>query len=220
MCSSSSTSRPRTRTGRASRWSADDPLHAVTRTAASQITAVQPGQAAAGAGAVSGAAGLGCVQPRRRVEILSRDAAHRASGFPRAREGLAARRRQAGRSQGRVRLRCQRQPAARRRHRQRFLARDRGRRLYRQAGLSRRRRARRRGRQVPARRGDHRPFPSAAPAHHPLARLGEGQDRCLRGSARRSEGPDDGGDLLGAQGAGQRAPAFSIAWCRRCRTRW
>ena len=117
--------------------------------------------------------------PRRRGENLSRDAAHRAPGFPRAREGLATRRRNAGRSQGRVRIRYQRQPAARRRHRQRFLARDRGRRLYRQAGLSRRRRARRRGRQVPARRGRHQPFPRAAPAHHSLARLGKGQARML-----------------------------------------
>ena len=75
-------------------------------------------------------------------------------------------------------------PAARRRDRQRFLARDRERLLHRQAGLSRRRRARRRGREIPPRRRDHRPLPAAAPAHHPLARLGERQDR--RRSRRRS----------------------------------
>ena len=71
-------------------------------------------------------------------------------------------------------------PAARRRHRQQLLAGDRGRLLYRQAGLSRRRRARRRGREIPPRGGDHRPLPAAAPAHHPLARIGHRQDRAVR----------------------------------------
>ena len=47
--------------------------------------------------------------PRRRGETLPGDAAHRAAGLPGAREGLAARGRHAGRSQGRVRLRLQRQ---------------------------------------------------------------------------------------------------------------
>ena len=116
----------------------------------------------------------------RRVEDLSGDAAHRPAGISRAREGVAARGRHAGRSQGRVRLRQQGPPAARRRHRQRFLARDRGRLLHRQAGLSRRRRARRRRREIPPRRRDHRPLPAAAPAHHPVARIGERQDRPVR----------------------------------------
>ena len=103
--------------------------------------------------------------------------------------------------QGRVRLRRQGQSAARRRDRQRLLAGAGERRLHRQAGLSRRRRARHGGGEIPAGGGDHRPFPAAAAAHHPVARLGERQDRGLHRGARRSEGHDDGGDLLHPQGA-------------------
>ena len=47
-------------------------------------------------------------------------------------------------------------------------------------------------------------FPAAAAAHHPVARLGERQDRGVRRGARRPEGHDDGGDLLHPQGAGGR----------------
>ena len=75
------------------------------------------------------------------------------------------------------------------------------RRLYRQAGLSRRRRARHGRREIPAGGRDHRPLPAAAAAHHPVARLGERQDRGVRRRARRAEGHDDGGDLLDPQGA-------------------
>ncbi len=70
--------------------------------------AVQSGQADAGAGAVSRPSGVGGLWPRRGVENLSRDAAHRTPRLPRAREGMAARRRHARRFQGRVRLRLQR----------------------------------------------------------------------------------------------------------------
>ena len=120
---------------------ADDPFMQLSDDAKAD-PAVQSGQAVAGAGAVPGAAGFGSVRPRRGVEDFSRDAAHRPSNVFGAGKGLAARRRNAGRSQGRVRFRFQRQSAARRRHRQRFLARGRERLLYRQAGLSRWRRAR------------------------------------------------------------------------------
>ncbi len=142
--------------------------------------AAQSGEAGGRTGAVPDPAGVRRPELERRVEDLPGDAADRTPGLSRAREGLAAPGRHAGRSQGRVRLRHQGAPAARRRDRQQLLAGDRGRLLYRQAGLSRRRRARRRGREIPPRGGDHRPLPAAAPAHHPLARIGQRQDRAVR----------------------------------------
>ena len=85
----------------------DDPLMQIRgRRRADQ--AVQSGQADSGAGAVPGAGRLGGVRARRGVEDLPRDAAHRAPRLPGAGEGLAARRRHAGRFQGRVRLRLRR----------------------------------------------------------------------------------------------------------------
>ena len=140
--------------------------------------------------------------PSRGIQVLPGDAADRAPGVPGAGAGLVARRRHAGRFQGRVRLRRQGQPAARRRDRQRLVAGAGERRLHRQAGLSRRRRARHGGGEIQAGGRDHRPFPAAAAAHHPVARLGERQDRGVLRGARRPEGPDDGRDLLHPQGAG------------------
>ena len=158
------------------RRSADD---LCARSCADQ--AVQSGKADPGTGAVPGAVGVGGVRARRGMEAVPRDAAARAPCVPGAREGVAARRRHAGRLQGRVRFRHQGPPAARGRDRQRLLAGDRERRLHRQAGLPRRRRARRRDREIPAGRRHHRPLPAAAPADHPVARIGEGQDRGVRG---------------------------------------
>ncbi len=60
------------------------------------------------------------VQPSRGIQVLPRDAADRAPGVPGAGARLVARRRHAGRFQGRVRLRRQGQSAARRRDRQRL----------------------------------------------------------------------------------------------------
>ncbi len=133
----------------------DDPLMSYVE-GATQIKLYNPAKPILGQEPFLALPDAGGVRHRRGVEDLSRDAAHRAAGVPGAGEGLAARRRHAGRFQGRVRLRRPGPPVARRRDRQRFLAGDRERLLHRQAGVPRRRRARRRRRQIPARRRDHR----------------------------------------------------------------
>ena len=95
----------------------DDPLM-LYKEGAARDSALQPGEAAAGPGAVPDAADLGRIQPRRGMEDFPRDAQDRAPRLPGAREGLATGRRHAGRSQGRVRSRRQAAPPARRRDRQ------------------------------------------------------------------------------------------------------